>query len=78
MQYMQVPDVNNPVKKKESRAFVTFEGPADAVYTNTPDRVALDVGTGLYLPLIARLYPALDEHTRCKCLSWHSFEVFWP
>ena len=43
---MQVPDANNPVKKTENRKYVTFDGPADAVYIKTPERVALDVGTG--------------------------------
>lgn len=46
LEAVQVPDVNNPVNKKEEQEQVIFEGPVDSVYTKVPDRVALDVGTG--------------------------------
>lgn len=49
-----MPDVNNPVKKKEEREWVTFEGPADAVYINAPDRVSLDVGTGAAVQIVSK------------------------
>ena len=50
----QVPDVNNPVKRKEERDSVTFEGPSDAVYINAPERVALDVGTGAAVQIVSK------------------------
>ena len=53
----QVPDANNPVKRKEERQFVEFDGPADSVYLNVPDRLVLEVGTGkpdLHLYSIAK------------------------
>lgn len=46
--------MNNPVKKKEEREWVTFEGPADAVYMNAPDRVSLDVGTGAAVQIVSK------------------------
>ncbi|EFN52258.1 hypothetical protein CHLNCDRAFT_36917 [Chlorella variabilis] len=39
-------DPANPVRKREEREEVTFEGPVDSVYLKARDYVELDVGTG--------------------------------
>lgn len=46
--------MNNPVKRKEEREWVTFEGPSDAVYINAPERVSLDVGTGAAVQIVSK------------------------
>jgi len=50
----KVPDVNNPVKGKEEREWVQFDGPVDSVYLNAPERVSLDVGTGAAVDIVSK------------------------
>ncbi|MEW5319039.1 MAG: hypothetical protein WDW38_010215 [Sanguina aurantia] len=44
-------DASNPTSMTESRDAVTFTGPTDSVYLNSPEQVQLDVGTGAAVAL---------------------------
>jgi hypothetical protein len=51
---LQVPDVNNPMKGREGRKWVQFDGPVDSVYLNAPERVSLVVGTGAAVDIVSK------------------------
>lgn len=61
-------DPKNPEKKTEDRDAVTFgEALVDSVYTNAPDHVELEVGTGKKM-LVGGLCPDIRS---CSAESWH-------
>ena len=63
-----MPDAENPVKKKEERKYVEFDGPADSVYLNVPDRLVLEVGTG---QISSHLLHLSMRYFELQCAGFH-------